>query len=145
VIKDKPVSVAIWYQQPTEARKRKSPDEIVEEIKKSKSPMTTDPYGDKSAGIQQIKDRLKVQGQAIHFSKIESKAIDGLTTYANVLLEIHGPESKEHPGEQYALIQMVKYPNSGRKDWVVQDFKFPYTPASAVVSVPQKHDDGHGH
>ena len=49
----------------------------------------------------------------IRYDGIETKAIDGLTTYANALLELDGPGSKEFPEkEEFALVELVKKPGS---------------------------------
>jgi hypothetical protein len=145
ILKEKPISLALWYEQNIEYRTQNSPDKIVEEIKKAaKSPSGGDNYLTKSTPYVQIKERLKSPGQELHYSKIESKLILGLTTYANVLLEVDGPVTKEFPKKEYALIQLTKQPGAGKYDWVVKEFKFPYTPSSATVEVPHE-DDGHGH
>src|SRR4051794_7286216 len=53
VIKDEPVSMSLWFQQRPDYRKTKSPDEIAEELRKTKNPVSPDPYGEKTLGIQQ--------------------------------------------------------------------------------------------
>jgi len=146
VIKDEPVSMSLWFQQRPDYRKTKSPDEIADELRKSKNPVTPDPYGEKTLGIQQIKERLKSQGEEIRYVKIESNATDGLTVHANALFELAGPGSQQYPEKQFGLLQMLKGPDGGKDDWIVEEIKFPYTPASAVATVPKKtDDDGHGH
>ncbi len=145
IIKDQPVGLALWYEQGLEYRKVKTPDDVVEEIKKSKNPGTEDPYGQKTAGFVAIKNRLKSSGQELRFSKIESKIVHGITIYANALIEVDGPVTATYPKKQYGLIMMSKAPGVGKYDWVVQDFKFPYTPESVGVEVPHADDDGHGH
>jgi hypothetical protein len=144
VIKDEPVSMALWFQQRPEYRKTKSPDEIAEELRKTKNPMSPDLFGEKTLAFMQIKDRLRQQGEEIRYVKIESKAVDGLTVHAFALFELAGPGSKEYPEKQFGLVQMLKGPGAGPDDWTVQEVRFPYTPASAVATV-QKADDGHGH
>ena len=146
VIKNKPMSEALWFEQQPAFRITKTPDEIADDLKKSKSKMSPDPYGEKTADIQKMKDRLKGQGESIKFSKIETKVIDGLSIYANALIELDGPGSKDFPEkEQFALVQLFRGPDGGRNDWIVQSVKFPYTPASTVAEVEKKGDDGHGH
>ena len=146
VIKDESVDSALWFQQDPAYRKTKSPAELVQELRKTKNPAGMDPYQDKMSVLQKIKDRLKGQGEEIHYSKIETRAVDGLTTYANALIELDGPGSKDFPEkEQFALFEMVKGGDAGRLDWVVKDVKFPYTPASVAATVVKKDDDGHGH
>ena len=96
--------------------------------------------------ILKMKDRIKGAGEEIRFSKIESKVIDGLTVYANALIELRGPGSKDYPEkEQYCLVLMVKTPDGGRDDWMIQEVKFPYTPLSTIATVQKHDDDGHGH
>ena len=145
ILKDKPVNEALWYEQTLEYRKTKNPDELVEEMKKARNPGAPDAYVEKSRPIQQIKDRLKGQGEQVHLARIESKAVDGLTTYANALIEFDGPGTKDFPKEQFALLELVRGGDVGRLDWTVKDVKFPYTPASSIVKVEKKVDDGHGH
>jgi hypothetical protein len=145
VIRDKPMSWALWYQQRPDYRKTKTEEEIADELKKSKSPTMPDPYGEKTADIQKMKNRLKGKDETIRFAKIESLAIQGLDVYANALIEFDGPGSKDFPEkEQFALVQLFKAPDGGKDDWVVQEIKFPYTPASVVATAKAK-DDGHGH
>ena len=95
-----------------------------------------------------IKERLKGPGEEIHFSKIESKAVDGLTIYANALIELDGPVGpRSLLQEEFALVEMMKGPG-GRAERVgwVKEIRFPYKPASAVAVIEKKgHDDGHGH
>jgi len=145
VLKNESVNQALWYEQPADYRNDKSPDEVAAEMKKMKSQGAPDPYAEKAAVVLRIKERLKSAGEVLEYSKIESKAIDGLTVYAYALLEIHGPGSKEFPKEQYALLQLVKSLDSGRDDWMVQSISYPYTPQSVLAEVKQHADDGHGH
>lgn len=147
ILKDDPLSVAIWYQQPAAYRKTKSPDELVDELKASKSP-NGDPFQQRSEPVARIKDRLKTSGEMLTYSQIETKAVDGLTVYANALLKLEGPGNAEHPEqkEEFALVQLVRSPEADRLDWVVKEIVFPYTPRSAVATVEKKAaDDGHGH
>jgi hypothetical protein len=143
VVRDKPVSMALWYQQSPAYRKEKKPDELVEELKKNRSPQAGDAYQASAEPILAIKGRLDGgKGGEISYSHIESKAIDGLTTYANALIKLDLKGTKEHPEtEAYALFQMVK----GTEDWVVKEVRFPYTPKSAIAVPEKKDDDGHGH
>jgi hypothetical protein len=143
IIKEKPVSLALWYQQSPEYRKQNNPDQLVEELKKRPTQMSGDSYQSNAAPIVAIKERLDGgKGGEMSYSQIESKAIDGLTTYANALIKLDLKGTKEHPEkEAYALFRMVK----GADDWIVKEVNFPYTPRSAVATVEKKDDDGHGH
>jgi hypothetical protein len=144
VIKKEPADVILWYQENPEYRKKNTPEKVAESVKTSKNPTQVDPYGAKVKPILMIQERLKSPGQDLHYSKVESKLIIGLTIYANVLLEMDGPVTKEYPNHDYALIQMIKNPGAGKFDWVIKDFTYPYTPSSTVVEIPHE-DDGHGH
>jgi hypothetical protein len=143
VIKEKPVSLALWYQQSAAYRKEKNPDQLVEELKKSRSQSSGDAYQSNSAPILAIKERLDGgKGGEMTYSHIETKVIDGLTVYANALIKLDLKGTKEHPEkEAYALFRLVK----GMDEWVVKEVNFPYTPKSAVATVEKKDDDGHGH
>jgi len=146
VIKSQPVNQSLWYKQPPDFRKTKKPDEIAEEVKNARNPMSPDNYGEQTASVVKIKERLKGPGESIRFARIESKAVDGLTVYANALLELDGPGTADTPKEEFALIEMIKAPGAGPNDWIVKEVRFPYKPASAGAVVEKKgHDDGHGH
>ena len=145
ILKSEPLPLAVWYLQSPDYRKDKSPDEVVDEMKKTKNPSTPDVFGSQTKEIQGIKERLKEDKQEIHFSKIESKLVDGLTQYANALVDLDGPGTTANPEkEQFALIEMIKTPGSGRLDWRIRSIKYPYEPASTGVQAEKK-DDGHGH
>jgi hypothetical protein len=145
IIKTQPVSVTLWHQQALGYRKEKTPDAMVEEMKKSKGPGGSgDMYQTASQPILAIKERLDGgKGGEITYDQIETKVVDGLTVYANALVKLDLKATKEHPEtEQYALFRMVK----GDDDWTIKEVLYPYTPKSAVVAVEKKHDDdGHGH
>ncbi len=145
--KNQPVYVPLWYEQPIEYRRspENTPEKAAEAVKKQRSPMMSDVYTAKTAGFNQIRQRLKSEKQELRYTRVEKKYIDGLTVYANVLIEVDGPATPDYPSKTYALIQMTKEPGAGPNEWVVQDFKYPYTPQSAAIAVEHKSDDGHGH
>lgn len=146
ILKAQPTNVALFYEQPADYRKNKKPDEVAEEFKKNKNPATANMYDEKVALIARIKERLKGQGEQVRYGGIESLAVDGLTLYANALIEFDGPGGKENPEkEQFALVELVKVSSAGPNDWMVKEVHFPYTPASKVATVQKGHDDGHGH
>ena len=141
ILKSEPIAKAIWYKQSVAYRKEKTPDQLIEELKGSKSPGGGDHYSEEIAPIVAIKELLKKPKSAIHHTSIESKLVDGLTHYANALVDIDTPD-----GEQFALLQMVKDPGSSFGDWRVREITFPYKPASTGVLQEKKaDDDGHGH
>ncbi len=115
----------------------------MDELKKTKSQLGGDQYQSVAKPIQDLKERFEDgKGGDIAYDRIESKAIDGLTIYANALLKLDLKGTKEHPEtELYALLRLVK----GSDDWIVKEVMFPYTPKSAIATVEHKADDGHGH
>ena len=146
VLKNDPVAMVFWYQQSPDYRNEKSPDAIYDEMKKASGPAQAQTFTDKLTRIQTIKNRLKGKDETVQFSKIESKVADGLTQYANALIEFDGPGNPEFPEkQQFGLLQMVKVAGPSGTDWVIKEVSFPYTPASAAVELPHTADDGHGH
>ena len=141
VLKSQPVDLAIWYRQNPDYRHDKQPATVVEDLKKAKDPSKPDVYAAEAQPILSIKEKLQGPKQEIHFSKIESKLVDGVTYYANALVDIDGPD-----GEQFALLEMSKAPNGGMGDWKIREIRYPYKPASLGVQAEKKaDDDGHGH
>jgi Domain of unknown function (DUF4190) len=144
LIRDEPVSMSLWYQQSLAYRNEKSPDAMVEEMKKQRSQMGGDAYQTAAKPILGIKERLDGgNGGDIAYDGIESKAIDGLTIYANALVKL---DLKKKTGDdpdlvKYALLQMVKTVD----EWKVREVLYPYTPRSAIAAAKHKDDDGHGH
>ena len=146
VLKSDQFPLAVWYMQPADYRKDKTPEALVAELMKQKSPGSPNVFASETAGIRAIKDRLKGPNEEIHFSKIETKLTDGLTQYANALLALDGPGSLDHPEkEEFVLLGLIKTPGSGRMDWRIRDIKYPYKPASVELQAEHKKDDGHGH
>lgn len=145
VLKNKPLATAVWYTQAPDFRKTKTPDEVVEELKKAKNPTNQSVFDEQTDEIQAIKRRLAAPQQEIHFRRIETKLVDGLTHYANALVDVDGPATAEFPeAEQFALVQLIKPPGGGSGDWRIREINYPYKPATAGLHKEQK-DDGHGH
>ena len=135
---------AVWYQQEPAYRKEKTPDALLEELKKVKTP--PDFYSGQTRSIEAIKARLAEPNQEIHFAGIETKLIDGLTHYANALVDLDGPASAKFPDkEEFALVSLIRSPNAGGEDWKVRSITYPYKPASLGLQAEHKDDDGHGH
>lgn len=145
VLKDEPLATALWYQQSSDFRANKKPADVLAELQKAKGPGGGDLFKEKTSAILQLKQRLGGKDESIRFSKIESKYADGLTYHINALLDIDGPGTAEFPKEQFALVQMIKPAGGGPNDWMVEDFKFPYEPATVIAAPAHKADDGHGH
>ena len=147
VLKDDPLAVAIWFQQPPDSRKAKSPDDILNELRNTKGgPPGNDPYSERTTPILKIKNRIGGKGESIRYAKLESKYTDGLTQYANALLDLDGPGSTEFPEkEEFALLELVKSQGVGKNDWMVKEVRYPYKPLSTIAAPAPKDDDGHGH
>ena len=144
VLKDKPLAVALYLHQPPRYRNTKTPDEIAAEVKESSKPGPGgDPYTEQTAPILAIKEILKDKKGEVHFEKIETAAFQGLTSYANALIEIHDNSSKE-PIDTFALLNLRKDPQDGPGEWTIEKLIYPYTPRSFVFA-PKATDDGHGH
>ncbi len=146
VLKNESIALAAWYRQAPDVRKERTPEMLIEELRKApKNPSSGDLYATETAEISAIKQRLKAPNQEIHFSKIETKLVDGLTQYANALIDLDGPATAEYPDkEQFALLDMMKTPGSGPNDWRIRSIRYPYKPASSGLQTEKK-DDGHGH
>lgn len=147
VLKEGTVAEALWYKQTADYRKEKAPDDVVADMRKQKnSPTGQNVFEAETAEIVAIKQRLAGPNQAIHFGRIETKLVDGLTHYANALLDLDGPADKDRPAEEFALIELIKRPGDGSGDWQVRSVRYPYKPASSEVQKEAKaSDDGHGH
>ena len=139
ILKSQPLATAIWYKQSAAYRKEKTPDQLVDELKNTPSPGGLDQFAEESTPVLAIKEELKKPQADLHFAAIESKLVDGLTHYANALMDIDTSD-----GEKFALIQLIKEPNAGFGNWRVREITFPYKPASTGVQ-QEKKDDGHGH
>jgi len=143
VLQDKPVEEALWYQVPPEERKTKTPGQVAKEMREG----TPDPgaFEMQTGALRQLKDRLeKDKDTKVRFSKLESHGVDGLTAFATALLELTEPDAKHDHGEEFALVLLKSDNTKGRFEWRVDEFQFPYKPAS-FVPASKPVDDGHGH
>ena len=146
VLKDGSIAEAAWYKQSADYRKEKSPDDVVADMRKQRNgPTGQNVFETETAEIKAIKERLAGPDRAIHFSRIENKVVEGLTHYANALLDLDGPADKDRPAEEFALLEMIKRPGDGSGDWQVRAIRYPYKPASSGLQKEAKPDDGHGH
>ena len=142
-LKKDSLATAAWYMQSVAYRKDKAPDAVLEEMRQVKTPPNY--FDSQTKDILNIKARLQEPNQEIHFARIESQLTDGLTQYANALVDLDGPANAKYPAEEFALLELVKDPNAGRDDWKVRAIRYPYKPASLEVQPEHKDDDGHGH
>ncbi len=142
-LKNEPIDVAIWYKQPPQVRKEKSPADVMKQLKSAaKDPqmilMETMTY-------ERIKARLAAaEGENVEFDRIESTTEDGLDTMAGARIKFTGPGSKAFPDKtEFALVVLR---GNAEKGWYVFDLKYPYVPKSYTPAPVKKGaEDGHGH
>ncbi len=140
ILKTGSVGEAVWYKQAPEYREEKDAVESEKELRETKNPTTPDMYAQETGPIVAIKNILKDPKADIHYVKVETLLVDGLTQYANALLDIDTPQ-----GEQAALLELTKGPNGKFGDWRIREIRFPYRKESAMAMPDKKPDDGHGH
>jgi prepilin signal peptidase PulO-like enzyme (type II secretory pathway) len=143
VLQDKSVEDALWYQAPPEERKKKTPGQVAKEMREG----MPDPgaFEMQTGPIRELKNRLaKDKDTKLRFSKLESHGVDGLTTFAAALLELTEPDAKHAHGDEYAMILLKADNTKGQYEWRVEEFQYPYKPASYVPAAKPV-DDGHGH
>ncbi len=143
VLQDKRLEDALWYQAPSDDRKKKSSDQIVKEMKEG----MPDPgaFEMQTASLRLLKTRLeKDKDTKLRFAKIESHGVDGLTTFATALLTLTEPDAKHDHGDEFAVVILKADNTKGRYEWRVEEFQYPYKPATYVPATKPV-DDGHGH
>jgi hypothetical protein len=134
---------AIWYGQPPLYRSQKTPQEVVQELKKSR-PGGGGMFELEQASVVTLRQRLG-EGAEIHFSEIEQRGKEGMNVFAAALFELHSKGSKPLPeGEQYAMVLLKGMPHNRRYEWWVDQVAYPYKPDSYKPEVKPV-DDGHGH
>ena len=135
----------LWLEIPPVQRKSVSAEEVIEKSRSTKKKEAA-MYDMRTASIRNLKKRLdSSKDQELHFVRLENESRDGLTLVALALYEVHGPESKDFPQEEYALAVLKGTSASGKGyEWWVDELVYPYKPATATL--PEKPvDDGHGH
>jgi len=135
----------LWLEIPPVPRRSVSAEELE---KKTHSTKKKDAamYEMKTASLRNLKKRLdSAKDQEIRFVGIENETRDGMTLVALALFEVHGPETKDFPHEEYALAVLKGMSESGKGyEWWVDELVYPYKPATKTL--PEKPvDDGHGH
>jgi len=143
VLKTGKVEDAIFYAMMPAGRAGKKPAEMYKEYKANAD---TRSFESSYSNIERLKRRLDSSPQEdVHFVRIESHGLDGLTQFAAALFELHGPGNAEFPAkEEYAIMVMKGLPVGKKTEWYVEDVKYPYEP-STYVHQAKKADDGHGH
>ena len=144
VMKTRDLPNVVFLKVPYSQRKGMTPVEAYEQMKKSGSqPEMIASY---MSGVMAIFDRLRVPDTHLEFKGIEAIGYDRLTPVAGALLEIHGPETKDQPAEQYALVELKAEVNGPKRHWYMNEVYFPYKPRSfQVKSSPTGEGHGHAH
>jgi len=143
VLQDKSMEDALWYQASPEDRKKKTPGQIAKEMREGMPDPSA--FEMQTGPLRQLKSRLeKDKDTKLRFSKLESHGVDGLTAYAAARLELTEPDAKHAHGDEFALVLLKSDNTKGRFEWRVEEFQYPYKPAS-YVPASKPVDDGHGH
>ena len=135
----------LWLQIPPVQRKSVSAEEVLEKSRSTKKKEAA-MYEMKTAPLRNLKKRLdSSKDQEIHFVRLEGEGREGMNLVALALFEVHGPEFKDFPQkEEYALAILKGTSAVGKGyEWWVEDFRYPYKPATATL--PEKPVDAHGH
>lgn len=146
VLKTKGMGELLWLELPPAQRKTATPEEVLKkfhETKRQEAAMLEMKLG----GLRSLKNRLNSSdGQEIHFVKIENEGSEGMTLWAQALYEVHGPQTKEYPEPQYALITFKGIQEEGKRGygWFEESVTFPYKLGTAAAPTKPV-DDGHGH
>jgi hypothetical protein len=134
---------AIWYGQNPLARTGKTPQQIMTEIKKSRSGGSM--FDLEQAALIRLRGRLNEGGADIRFSGIEQHGMERRDPYAAARYELHSEGSTPLPEEErYAIVLLKGLNVNHRYEWWVERVGFPYTPDSYKPTVKPP-DDGHGH
>jgi Domain of unknown function (DUF4190) len=135
----------LWLEIPPGPRRSISTAEVIEKLQSAKKKEAM-MYEMRTSGVRNLKKLLdSSKNHDIRFVKIEAEGTEGVNMVALALFEVHGPATKDFAGEQYAAATLKSTSDEGKSyEWYVDDFKYPYKPASAAL--PEKPvDDGHGH
>ncbi len=146
VMKTGTLADLLWLEIAPTQRKSTSPQEVMDKFQSAKkkeaamNEMRTSP-------LRAVKKRLESSKESeFRFVKLESQGTEGVLLYAIALYEVHAPATEEFPNEHdYAMAFMRGTSDSGKGyEWWIDEFKYPYKPATAVIAEKQA-DDGHGH
>jgi hypothetical protein len=145
VAKTRTLPDLVWLGVPPSSRPSVSPEEAFQKMTANKKDAGM--YEMKISPLRKLKERLdSSKDQEMHFVKLEKEAVDGLTSIALALFDLHGPATKEFPQtDEHALVILKGTAEGGKGyEWWVDDVSYPYKPQTA--SLPEKPvDDGHGH
>lgn len=150
VLETQPIDYVVWYQVPSDQRKRTSPKQAMDELVKS----APDPAMiDMRLGTAKaLKARIASgPGHKVEYEGLQSVGPDGLDVMAVGRYKVTGPTSERFPdAEQQALAVFKATVNSGRYNWRLEELVFPYngkdayTPSPAAASGGGE-GGGHGH
>jgi hypothetical protein len=124
VLRNGSLPKAIYYQQHSETRKSKTPDEVFQEFKGGmRTPGMFEMETQDTTGLLK---RLSGPNQTIALGERLGTLVDGMTPYVEFSLVISGPKTQEFPEEtQYALLRLAGTPKGRTYDWRVFHLKFP--------------------
>lgn len=145
VLKEGDLDQVVWLKQHPASRRGKSPADVKAELVKAMRDQQM--FEMEFAGFKAIKARVGSAGGDVHFDRVEEVGNSDLDSYAAILLEVHGAETKEHPNkEEFALlfVKSAQDEKSGKTEWWIEQVKYPYTP-NTFVAPAKAVDDGHGH
>jgi hypothetical protein len=145
VMKTGGVADVLWLGLPPSQRKSVSPSEVMERMATTKK-RESSVYEMKTATVRALKKRLdSSRDQDVHFVRFENEGTEGIVIVALALFEVHGPPTKEYPGDEYALA-VIKGTSEGKGyEWWVEEMRYPYKPDTANLPEAPPVDDGHGH
>ena len=144
VLKERTIDDCIWYSQNPERRKSLTPEKLVLEMK-SQSPQNAQMMEMELRPLRDLKAHVDEPNARIHFLRIEGLGDSAMALEADVLYEVHSPQSKTPGDKDTFALAIVHQVNTNRKlEWWCEKVIFPYRPASYVAPVKPV-DDGHGH
>lgn len=133
---------AVWWTQPPSGRVSFTPEKLMAEL--TGSPTNAHAFDEKNAGLKSLKKALNTPGAALHFQKLESSGIDGLTPFGVILYEAHAPQAAEPEGFARVICKATQN-KLGAYEWWVEAVTYPVKPETAYELPAKAVDDGHGH
>lgn len=142
-LKTRSMSECLWYRMRPAGRANMKPEDAVPMLQESAR--DSGMFETQTQPIRLIKERISKPGQTITLHGLEGDGMDGLNPYAQVLLRLAGPATKEFPDtEQFALLVLKGEKGKNGIAWWIDDFQFPYKLNTHVMQ-EKPIDDGHGH
>ncbi len=142
ILNAKDLADSSYYLMPSTSRQGKTPKKMLDEfLKQNPDPQTQSAY---LGQVNLVLDRLKQPKGKVRFVEIENAGYDGLTAFAFALLEVTGPANKNHPAQEYALLELKSLPEDKGNHWYINQILYPYEPKTHALQ-PKPIDDGHNH